>query len=383
MKPSFELSGIIRQFGDSYISHNHPDSYRQKVLEAIRDCRTGALGGHIDACTSCGALRVSYNSCRNRHCPKCQNTDREMWIEQLSGLLPSGNYFHVVFTVPESLNGLFLTFRDEMQRLLFHSAWQTVEQFAAMSCYLGAQTGMVAVLHTWGQTLTLHPHVHCILPEGGLNYRNEWVKGQKVNCRTAFLFPVGQMSAVFRGGFLAAMSRMLKAKGEKVPTVSEKVFNVYAKEPFGGLKGVVEYLGRYTHKTAIFNHRIKNVDGETVTFSWRDYRDYNSQKEMILQGEEFLRRFALHIQNRGYRRIRYYGIFAPSNRLLLNEVRLATGQQPVEKLSRSERRHAIQQRLGYFPCRCPACGMDTMVVLERILPGRSPPYTFAQWTVAC
>lgn len=374
MKPAFELSGIIRQFGRSYLSAYPVDSYRQRVLEAISNCRTHALGGHIDACTECGSLRISYNSCRNRHCPKCQNTDREMWIGQLTGLLPAVNYFHVVFTVPESLNGLFLAFRDQMQHLLLRCSWQAVEQFANDPRYLGAQTGMVAVLHTWGQALTLHPHVHCIIPGGGLDYRNQWVKGRHVGGDAPYLFPVRQMAEVFRGKYLHAMSAMLRHRGIKAPTVSEKVFNVYAKAPYRGLSGVVEYLGRYTHKTSIGNHRIQNIDGKTVSFTWRDYRDGNRQKVMTLRGEEFLRRFVLHIQNRGFRRIRYYGIFAPSNRPLLDDVREAVGQPPVEKVARKERRQAVQGRLGYRPCYCPGCGQDTMVVLKTFLPGRAPPY---------
>ncbi len=377
MKPAFELSGIIRQFGSSYLAASAVDGYRQAVLQAIGNCRTRALGGHVDACTECGSLRISYNSCRNRHCSKCQNTDKEMWIEQLTGLLPAGNYFHVVFTVPESLNGLFLAFRDQMQHILFRTAWQTVEQFACDPRYLGAQTGMVAVLHTWGQTLTLHPHVHCIVPDGGLDYLNQWVKGRYVDGDAPYLFPVQQMAAVFRGKFLSEMSTMLKQRGVKAPTVSEKVFNVYAKPPFRGLAGVVEYLGRYTHKAAIGNHRIKSINGQTVSFSWRDYRDNNRQRVMAL------RRFVLHIQNRGFRRIRYYGIFAPSNRALLDDVRQAAGQQPVEKVPRKERRMVAQQRLGYRPCYCPVCKQDTMVVVETFLPARSPPYPAMPWTAAC
>jgi hypothetical protein len=296
-----------------------------------------------------------------------------MWIEQLKDLLPVGDYYHVVFTVPASLNGLFLSFRDDMQHILFRTAWQTIEQFADDGHHLGAQTGMLAVLHTWGQTLSLHPHLHCIVPDGGINYRNEWVQGRHVHGQVPFLFPVRQLGVVFRGKFLSAMSAFLNDQGAQSPSVTEKVFNVYAKPPFRGLAGVVEYLGRYTHKTAIGNHRIESVDEQTVSFSWRDYKDHGREKRMVLSGEEFLRRFVQHIQNRCFRRLRYYGIFSPSNRRLLNGIRQIKGQLPVEKVSRRLLREAVQQRLGYSPCRCPACGEDTMVVIEILLPCRGPP----------
>lgn len=373
MKPLFELADVVRRFGTSFRGEYHSNSYQQNVLYQIQYCRTALMGGHVERCNHCGHEHISYNSCRNRHCPKCQNTNREVWIGQVSDFLPRGNYFHVVFTLPDSLNGLFLAFKDEMQNILFKSAWETIELFAANPAFLGAQTGMIAVLHTWGQTLTLHPHLHCIVPDSGVNCRGQWVKGKKVDNTTTFLFPVRQMSVVFRGKFLSAISRILKQKHEaKAPTVKEKAFNVYAKSPFAGLEGVIQYLGRYTHKIAISNHRIVDMDDQGVVFRYKDYKDRCKEKKMYLSGTEFLRRFSLHIQNRGFRRIRYFGIFASANRPLLNEVRIALKQEPLAARVKKNWKENLQDIWHYDPELCPACKAGKMIIVAS-LPIRPPP----------
>jgi hypothetical protein len=373
MKSRFELAEVIRRFGAAFIEKYRPNLYQQNVLNAIQNCRTAVLGGHVEHCTHCGHEYISYNSCRNRHCPKCQNTNRELWIRQIADLLPAGNYFHVVFTLPESLHPLLMAFRNDMQNILFKSAWETIELFAANPAFLGAQTGMIAVLHTWGQTMTLHPHLHCIVPDSGLDYSSRWKKGGKVNNDSTFLFPVKQMSVVFRGKFLSAISAMLKQKhARKAPTIKETAFNVYAKKPFCGLKGVIEYLGRYTHKIAISNYRIEDMDDVGVLFRYKDYREQGKEKKMYLTGEEFLRRFCLHIQDKGFRRIRYFGIFAASNRKLLNQIHVSLGENKVSVRIKKSYREAAIEIWNYDPTLCPVCKIGRMEVISMIV-ARPPP----------
>jgi hypothetical protein len=343
MKPRYELADIIRRFGPSFAEQHHPDLHQQKVLEAVRLCRTAALGGHKERCTHCGHEHISYNSCRNRHCPKCQNREREMWIRQIREMLPPCRYFHVIFTLPSSLNGLFIAFQREMQDVLFQAAGQTLEQFAAIPAYLGAKTGMIAVLHTWGQTLTLHPHLRCIVPDGGIDDSGQWVRAKKADGRVPFLFPVIPMARVFRGKFLCLMSKTLKNRpGCRIPSIKEKYFNINIQPPFREIDHLINYLGRYTHKTAIGNYRIRNIDSRGVVFSYKDYRDKASLKEMFLTGEEFLRRFCLHIQQKGFRKIRYFGIFAASGRQRLNSVRLAFGLTPVLPRKKKNRKEDVR-----------------------------------------
>ena len=375
MKPRFELADVIRRFGRSFVAGHNPDFFRQKVLKEISLCRTAASGGHKQKCTHCGHEHIAYNSCRNRHCPKCQNKERELWIQQIKDILPESRYFHVIFTVPSSLNDRFIAFQKEMQDILFRAAWQSLRQFADMPAFLGAKTGMIAVLHTWGQTLTLHPHLHCIVPEGGINRNGEWVKGKKTDNRSPFLFPVIPMSRVFRGKFLGLMSKMLKNKpGFKTSSCKEECFNINIQPPFPEPEHLINYLGRYTHKAAIGNHRIGNIDDEGVTFSYKDYKDNARVKEMTLSGEEFLRRFCLHIQKKGFRKIRYFGIFASANRKLLNHIRYTSDQTPIQPVKKKRWPEIIRERWNYDPYICPECGIGTMVIVEMIIPsGRPPP----------
>jgi hypothetical protein len=376
MKPCFELADIIRRFVPSFVEQYHPPAFQQKTLEAITLCRTAALGGHKQRCTHCGHEHISYNSCRNRHCPKCQNKERELWIRQIKDILPKGRYFHVIFTLPASLNDLFMAHPKEMQDTLFQAAWQTLNQFACLPVYLGAKTGMIAVLHTWGQTLTLHPHLHCIVPCGGVDDKGQWVRGKKTDNRTPFLFPVTQMSGMFRGKFLSLASKKLKKKNDcKLPTIKEKYFNINIQPPFNQIDHLIKYLGRYTHKAAISNHRILSIDDQGVVFSYKDYREKaaNQLKEMRLSGEEFLRRFCLHIQQKGFRKVRYFGLFSSANRNLLNSVRLAFGQPPVQARKKEKWKEVVREVWKYDPCLCPECKEGVMVIVEQILPWRRPP----------
>lgn len=367
-----EVSHVIDNFLDSFITQHHPHPYVRNTLERISQCRTAALGGHVDQCDQCGHEHISYNSCRNRHCPKCQGRQREQWISSIKEMLLPVGHFHVVFTLPQSLNPLFLSHQAMMQDTLFEAAWKTLTQFACDPTYLGAKTGMVAVLHTWGQTLGLHPHLHCIVPEGGITIQGDWKQLPHATRDTPYLFPVKQMGHVFRGIFLRLMSRKLKKIAIKPPTVKENVFNVFAKRPFRSVNTVVEYLGRYTHKVAISNNRIQHINEDGVTFRYKDYRD-NQKKQMRLAGEEFLRRFTLHIQPKGFHRIRRFGIYSPSNRSKLQQIKLKMGKKAkpiLESIKEEDPRKEMRE-----PTQCPCCKTGRLRLFRIIERPRAPPKT--------
>ena len=308
MQPAFELATILNLHWNRANGQLQLNSWQWRTLNAIRRCRTAALGGHIDQCDCCGHLRISYNSCRNRHCPKCQGQQRETWMAARQEELLPIPYYHVVFTLPELINKLALYEPATIYGLLFSTAWSTIQSFAADPKFLGAQTGMISILHTWGQTLTLHPHLHCIIPGGGITKTGLW---KNTRCKGKFLYPVKAVSAVFRARYVAALR---KAFPGQPPVFFNRLFDkpwvVYAKRPFGGPKQVVEYLGRYTHKIAISNHRITGLDEQTVRFTYKDYRQAGNKKQMTLSALEFIRRFALHILPKRFVRIRHYGILS-------------------------------------------------------------------------
>jgi hypothetical protein len=276
MKARFELAGVLNRHWPAVEKSAHINGWQLRTLSAIRRCRTSELGGHVDACTACGNIRISYNSCRNRHCPKCQGKEREKWIVKREEDLLPVPYFHIVFTLPDTLNSLAMYKPKAVYDSLFAAAWQTIETFGKDAKHLGAQTGMICILHTWGQTMQLHPHLHCIVPGGGLGPSNSpkgrvWktAKGIRFPLRGAggFLFPVKAMSKVFRAKYVGSLkSRIPDLDKNLVNALFKKVWVVYAKRPFVHASHVVEYLGRYTHKIAISNHRIKAIDAQTVTF---------------------------------------------------------------------------------------------------------------------
>jgi hypothetical protein len=370
LRPAFELAQVIDRHGREYIDLHHPNAYVRRTLSAIQRCRTASLGGHVDRCDQCGHVRISYNSCRNRHCPRCQNTGRETWIENRKRDLLPVPYFHVVFTVPEKLNPIFLHHPGMMYNLLFSSCWDTLSQFSYTR--LQADTGMVAVLHTWGQNLSLHPHLHCVIPGGGIDYKDCWKQVPVSENGKFFLFDVKSMSRVFRGKFMTRLKQKVLPEKSFIRELYKTDWVVYSKEPFAGPASVVEYLGRYTHKVAMGNHRLLNITGEGVTFRWRDYRD-NKEKVMLLTGTEFLRRFCQHILPRGFVRIRHYGLLSATKRKLLRRVQQSFG---ITVCPASEKKHwkeICRQHLDYDPDLCPHCGKGKMITIERILPGRSPP----------
>ncbi len=281
-------------------------AHQEKTLRALSYCRTSALGGHIDACDGCGNLSISYNSCRNRHCPQCQGHKKEEWIQKREQDLLPCSYYHLVFTLPEELNGLSIANPTLIYKSLFEAAWATLNQFGNTE---GIQLGMIAILHTWGQNLSLHPHLHCIVPGGGINKQGKWRKKIRTD---KYLFPVKAMSKVFRAKFVALLRASGNGDGALMNTLFSKNWVVYAKRPFGGPKQVIEYLGRYSHKVAISNHRIKEVTDTEVRFGYKDYRKEGQKKEMTLSNTEFVRRFSLHILPKRFVRIRHYGILSSS-----------------------------------------------------------------------
>jgi len=362
LRPKYELAQVIDRFGITFIDQQKPNAYVQRILRAIQRCRTAELGGHMDRCDECGHIRISYNSCRNRHCPKCQNTRRESWIESRKQDLLPVPHFHVVFTIPEQLKGLFLYDPSAVYRLLFGAVWKTIAQFSWTN--LHGETGMIAMLHTWGQNLCLHPHVHCIIPGGGLDVRGHWKPLTLSKAGKAYLFPVENLSTVFRGKFLSSLQQVLPQKRSFVRELYKTAWVVYAKESFAGPDQVIEYLGRYTHKTAISNHRLVSIDELGVRFKYLDYRD-NKQKQMLLSGTEFLRRFCQHILPKGFVRIRHFGLLASKNRPQLRQLQRYHGIHVTQEKKPKDWKQLCREHLGYDPDLCPHCKKGRMVTIVR------------------
>lgn len=379
-RPPFEVADIIRTIGNSFIDRNRSwlTGLHLKVLTAIERCRTAALGGHRDRCGRCGyeTTSYSYNSCRNRHCGKCQTNARNQWFAARSRELLPVPYVHVVFTLPHQLARLVFHNQRILYRLLFQASAATLLEVAADPKHLGAETGFLSVLHTWGQTLQFHPHVHCVIPSGGLTPDHQrWV-----DPRYPFFLPVHVLSPVFRGKFVAGLKRTWRARqlclpGELQPLAQEKLFHsfvrslyrqpwvVYAKPPFGGPHHVLHYLARYTHRVAISNHRLVNFADGKVTFRWKDYAHGSKKRLMTASAEEFLRRFLLHALPHGFVRIRSFGFLSNRRRAtLLPLCRRLLEAQPWRP-SGEPAAPAIQPAAALW--RCPQCG-GPMVVIDRL-----------------
>lgn len=309
MKAKYKVADVIRmkEFQLDEICSN---SWKLRTLQAIKSCRTADLGGHIDNCSCCNRLHMSYNSCRNRHCPNCQGHKREEWIQSRNKELLPVPYFHVVFTIPSELNALCLKAPQVLYNALFKSAWATIVDFSKAKKPLHAKTGMIAVLHTWGQNLSLHPHLHCIIPGGGVTKAGFW---KKPKGKGKFLFPIKAMSKVFRAKFVAELrASELKISQDLYDDLFKQNWVVFAKKPFKRPENVIEYLGRYTHKIAISNHRILSINEaeDKVSFSLKNYKKGGKQEVLKLRSSEFIRRFSLHVLPKGFTRIRHYGILS-------------------------------------------------------------------------
>jgi hypothetical protein len=370
-----ELADILRAYGESYRrDHPLPVSHL-KVMQAVERCRTAVLGGHIERCDPCGFERPAYNSCRNRHCPKCQSLAKLKWVDkQSSELLPVG-YFHLVFTLPHELNALILTNKKMLLNHLFKAVGETLVDFGRTR--LGGQIGFITVLHTWNQTLLDHFHLHCLVPAGALSLdQKRWSPARK-----NFLFPVTALSIVFRGKFLdllknAFAQNKLLFVGQSAsladPLAFKVLFNalrkkpwiVYAKKPFGSPVHVLDYLGRYTHRVALSNDRILSAHNEEVTFSYRDRKDQNRKKTMTLDAHEFIRRFLLHVIPKGFVRVRHFGFLANRSKSLLSKCRRLLDLGPVPpKLPQKSVHELMLQLTGIDITRCPLCQKGTLVFL--------------------
>jgi hypothetical protein len=376
-RPVVEVADILRAQGNRFLDrYKKSFSFQQlKAFRAIQNCRTAALGGHLDACLRCGHQAISYNSCRNRHCPKCQANAREQWLKARERELLATDYFHVVFTVPHELNVLALENPRVFYDLLFTASAQTLREVAADPRHLGAEIGAISILHTWGQNLLLHPHVHCVVPAGGISLdHTRWIRP-----RYPFFLPVKVLSRVFRGKFCAGLKRLYRRKrlrcaGPASLLAEPKQFYrllrrlhrqdwvVYAKPAFGGPEKVLRYLGRYTHRIAISNHRLLAFDGQRVTFRWKDYAHGGKQRKMTLDASEFLRRFFLHVLPKGFVRIRHFGFLA--NRFRSNRLVLCRQLLPFSPLVA-----AAPQNQSEVPpnWQCPRC-RGPMIVLLRLTP---------------
>ena len=351
-----------------------------KVLQRIRNCRTAALGYHVYGCTKedCGHMQYQYHSCRDRHCPNCGAIKKQEWIEARTQELLPVKYYHVVFTLPHELNSLIMGHRKLLYKLLFDASSQTLLSFARDQKYIGATPGIISVLHTWGQQLSFHPHVHCIVSGGGITADNTWMPARRNEDR--FLFPVKALSIVYRARFLQALKQLI-SNGEVVPLKQDtnqlfnllytKDWNVYAKAPFGGPQAVIEYLGRYTHKVAISNHRIESINDVTgtVSFNFKDYADGGKQKQMTLSILEFIRRFEQHILPPRFTKIRTYGYLANRNRQrrlneVLQKMKLPLHKEPVKIPIRVR----MLEQFGIDMNECPCCKNKTLQLLKIFYP---------------
>ena len=387
-RPPLEVADIIRAAGEVFIEQNrHWLCWKHvKILRAIERCRTAALGGHLDECTRCGHRAISFNSCRNRHCPKCQTAARDRWIAARQKELLPTRYLHVVFTLPGRLSPLVLQNKKIIYHLLFRTSAETLLEVARNPEHLGVEIGFFSVLHTWSQKLTAHPHVHCVVPAGGLSPDHaRWIRS-----RDNYFLPKKVLAELFRGKFVDALKEafqngQLHFHGDLKLLAQPEIFAawlrplhrqdwvVYLKRPFGGPAYVVHYLGRYTHRVAISNHRLVSFKDGQVTFRWRDSAHHNEQKLMTLSVDEFLRRFLLHILPKGFVRIRNFGFLANRRRSTLLPLCFqllgTTPQPPAEEHSSSTEDAAELYR-------CPYCG-GPMKVIERLTTAeillRSPP----------
>jgi hypothetical protein len=379
-RPSWEVADILRRHGAAYCAQHALPAHQLRLLRAIQLCRTSALGGHIERCGHCDHQRISYNSCRNRHCPKCQNLARAQWIEQRKGELLPIDYFHVVFTIPESLNPLALQNPAVFYNLLFATTAATLQTIARDPKHLGAEIGFFSILHTWGQTLTHHPHIHCVVTGGGLRPdRSGWI-----HCHPGFFLSVRVLSRLFRRLFLQALQQAfqqqrLSFRGALTALAEPKAFRtliaplgkcewvVYAKPPFGGPRQVIEYLGRYTHRVALSNHRLLNIDDGQVTFQYKQYRTKDRQKtrQMTLSADEFIRRFLLHSLPPGLQRIRHYGLLASRQKHAnLALCRRYLNAPAVEPSPVADTKAAVLAQLLTPLLRCPQCLLGVMVRIQ-------------------
>jgi hypothetical protein len=380
-----ELADVFHRYGGDYRQRRGSSlsTAQRRVMTAVVRCRTAALGGHVEQCDACGHQRISYNSCRNRHCPKCQSLARAQWLEQRRAELLPTPYFHVVFTVPEQIAAIACHNKAVVYDILFRTAAETLRTIAADPKHLGAELGFFAVLHTWGQALLHHPHLHCVVAGGGLSPDGtRWIA-----CRHNFFLPVRVLARLFRRLFLAALQKAFDAArltfhGAIAPlrdraalrrhlTAARNIdWVVYAEPPFAGPEQVLAYVARYTHRIAISNDRLIAVADGTVRFRWCDYRHGNRHRTMTLAADEFIRRFLLHVLPSGFQHIHYYGFLANRRReqKLVRCRQLLAAPPPSARDETSDYRHRYEEITGASLIECPACHRGRMVVVDRLSP---------------
>lgn len=387
-----EVADVFRRYGAGWRDrHGASMSTAQRAaMSAIERCRTAVLGGHVEQCDECGEQRICYNSCRSRNCPKCQALARAQWVEDRRAELLDTQYFHVVFTVPNEIAAIAFQNAEVVYDILFHATAETLRTIAADPKHLGAEIGFFAVLHTWGQNLGHHPHIHCVVPGGGLSPDgSRWI-----SCRPGFFLPVAVLSRLFRRLFLEALDKAFRCgklqffsslERLREPRLFRRYLDsvrainwvVYAKPPFAGPERVLDYLGRYTHRIAISNNRLIAINDGKVSFHWKDYRDGSRAKVMTLSAGEFIRRFLIHVLPQGFQKIRYYGYLGNRYRKeKLARCRDLIGmQQPVDHEKGADYCDKVKELTGVSPRECPACHHGRMIcieVLERI-PSSPPP----------
>ena len=385
--PPLEVADIVRAYGGAYLARygNVTFPEQRRVLRDIVDCRTAALGGHVKQCDQCGHIEVFYDSCRNRHCPKCQAAARAEWMEaRAEDLLETVDYYHAVFTIPQQLGPLALQNKRVVYGLLFRAVAETLQTIAKDPKHLGAEIGFLAILHTWGQRLNHHPHIHCVIPGGGLSFDGQrWIP-----CRKTFFLPVRVLSALFQGKFLSYLTVAfhqgtlsfhghLQSLADEnnwrrfLRSLRQKDWVVYTQPPFGGAPQVLKYLARYTHRVAISNQRLVSLEEGKVRFSWKDYRKSRKPRTMTLDAVEFLRRFLLHVLPHGFMRIRYYGFLANRNRrekLALCRRLLGLAEHPTPctpETPKSQGDEAVHTDPSPL---CPLCKKGRMVEVETVYP---------------
>jgi hypothetical protein len=368
LKKRINHNTIARIIDDNWTYvQNNCNTHQIRTLDAIRRCRTASLGGHLYQCSTCKLQHIRYNSCRNRHCPQCQNTQKERWILEQQKRLVGPHFYHIVFTIPDGLHGLFMGYPRAMYSLLMQTGWSVINDFGWTQKYLGAQIGATIVLHTWGANLSYHPHIHCIVTAGGVDYKGQW---RQAKGNGKYLFPVNNLSTVFRKRMLIGINKFLQVNGMKMDKifkdqVIKKDWVVYCKPPFGGKQGVVKYIARYTHKTAITNHRIKTYENNRVVFTYKDYKHGNRTKTTELKATEFVRRLSMHILPKRFRRIRHFGIVSGNWKDAFEQ----PSQLNQQKISWEE----LWKQKGLQIDKCPCCKNGKLIYLAEVRPVRGPP----------
>ena len=375
MHSDLEMSDVVRQFGKQYIEKHRPSQEKIKVLFDILQCRTLSLGGHEEHCDCCSEVRYSYNSCGNRHCPKCLSAKQAIWVEKLIKSTLAVKHYHIIFTLPHDLNPVCLFDRSMYYKLLFSAVWRTLHSFGYT--HYGVESGAVCVLHTWGQNLSLHPHIHCIVPAAGYSLKGDW---KRIGTYDDFLYPVHQLSATFKGKFLDSLERSLRKNGllDGFDPMIQKAWNkswvVYCEPSMAKAEHVIRYLGQYTHRVAISNDRILSMNQTHVTFIAKDYRERAQKKPVTMTGVEFLRRFCLHILPKRFVKIRRYGIYNHTTKRSM-KLQFETEQSPIEK-DTDQPKETSQERIkrltGFDIGQCPKCKKGRMIAVRELPRIRSP-----------